>query len=86
MTEPLVYVVIWVQIPQVPSYNGDQVALVVCDDGCFISRCPVVLGTPMIDQAVQVMKEMELGNAQEAWQSARYSNEYANYMAQLDPE
>ena len=43
VTEPLGYVVIWVQIPQVPSYNEDQVALVVCDDSRFM------LGTPMID-------------------------------------
>ena len=49
VTEPLGYVVIWVQIPQVPSYDEDQVALVVCDDSCFISWCPVVLGTPTID-------------------------------------
>ena len=49
VTEPLDYVVIWVQIPQVPSYDKDQVALVVCDDSRFISRCPVVLGTPTID-------------------------------------
>ena len=31
------------------------------------------------------MKESELENAPEAWQSARYSNEYTNYMGQLDP-
>ena len=30
------------------------------------------------------MKESELENAPEAWQSAQYSNEYANYMAQLN--
>ena len=84
MTEPLGYVVIWVQIPQVPSYDEDQVALVVCDDSCFISRCPVMLGTPTIDRVVRAMKESELENAPEAWQSAQYSNEYANYMAQLN--
>ena len=44
-----------------------------------------MLGTPTIDRAIRVMKESELENAPEAWQSARYSNEYANYMAQLDP-
>ena len=85
MTEPLGYVVIRVQIPQVPSYDEDQEALVVCDDSRFISWCPVMLGTPTIDRAVWAMKESELENAPEAWQSTRYSNEYANYMAQLDP-
>ena len=85
MTEPLGYIVIQVQIPQVLSYDEDQVALVVCDDSHFISRCPVVLGTPMIDRAIWAMKESELENAPEAWQSARYSNEYASYIAQMDP-
>ena len=85
VTEPLGYVVIRVQIQYVPSYNEDQVALVVSDDSHFITRCPVILGTPMINRAIQAMKESELENAPEAWQSARYSYEYANYMVQMDP-
>ena len=85
VTEPLGYVVIRVQIPYVPRYNEDQVALVVRDNSCFISRCPVVLGMPMINRVIWAMRETELKTALEAWQSARYSFEYANYMAQLDP-
>ena len=38
ITEPLGYVVIWVQIPHMPSYDKDQVALVVVDDIRFIRR------------------------------------------------
>ena len=85
VTEPLGYVVNRVQIPYMPSYDEDQVALVVRDDSCFISRCPVVLGTPTINWVIRAMKESELKSAPEAWQSARYSNEYANYMVQMDP-
>ena len=85
MTEPLGYIVIQVQIPYVLSYNEDQVALVVRDNSCFISCCPVVLSTPMINWVILVMKETELETAPEAWQSAHYSFEYANYMAQFDP-
>ena len=48
VTEPLGYIVIRVQIPQVPSYDEDEVALVVCDDSRFISQCLGVLGTPTI--------------------------------------
>ena len=84
MTEPLGYIVIRVQIPYILSYDEDQVALVVRDNSCFISRCPVVLGMPMINWVIRAMKEMELETAPEAWQSAQYSFEYANYMAQLD--
>ena len=83
--EPLGYVVIQVQIPYVPSYDEDQVALVVGDNSCFISCCPVVLGMPTINGGFWVMKETELETALEAWQSAHYSFEYTNNMAQFDP-
>ena len=85
VTKPLGHIVIWVQIPYVLSYDEDQVALVVRDDSCFISHCPVLLGMPPINRVTRAMKETELENAPEAWQSAHYSFEYANYMAQLDP-
>ena len=39
----------------------------------------------MINQVIWAMKETGLENAPEAWQSARYSLEYANYMAQIYP-
>ena len=80
ITEPLGYMVLWVQIPYVLSYDEDQVALVVMDDSRFISRCPVVLGTPTINRAIWAMKESELEDAPEAWQRAQYMYEYAHYM------
>ena len=84
VTEPLGNVVIQVQIPYMLSYDKDQVALVVSDSSHFITRCLVIQGTPTIIQAIRVMKESELENAPEAWQSARYSHEYTNYMVQMD--
>ena len=86
ITEPLGYVILRVQILYVPSYDKEQVALVVEDDSSFIRKCPVVLGTPMINCAVRAMKETELEYAPESWQHARYVYEYASYMAQFDPE
>ena len=70
ITEPLGYVVILVQIPFMPSYDEDQVALVMKDDSRFIRQCPVLLGTPTINRAIGAMKESELENTPEAWQSA----------------
>ena len=32
------------------------------------------------------MKESEMENAPEAWQSAQHTYEFANYVVQLDPE
>ena len=84
ITEPLGYVILWVQIPYVPSYDEDQVALVVSKDSNFLQRCQVILGT--INRAVRVMKESEIENAPEAWWSAVHSYEFANYMVQLNPE
>ena len=84
--EPLGYAMLWVQIPYVPSYDEDQVVLVVSEDSNFLRKCQVVLGTPTINRAIQAMKESEMENTPEAWQSAQHTYEFANYMVQLDPE
>ena len=84
--EPLGYVILWVQIPYVPSYNEDQVALVVQEDSNFLKKCQVIIGTPTINRAVRAMKESEMDSAPEAWQSALHTYEFANYAVQLDPE
>ena len=86
ITKPLGYVILRVQIPYMPSYDEDQVALVVSEDSNFLKRCQVILGTPTINLAVRAMKELEMENAPEAWQSALHSYEFANYMVQLNPE
>ena len=78
--------ILQVQIPYVPSYDEDQVALVVAEDSNFLKRCQVILGTPMINQAIWAMKESEMENAPEAWQSAQHKYEFANYMVQLNPQ
>ena len=86
ITEPLGYVILWVQIPYMPSYNKNQVALVVAEGSNFLKRCQVILGTPTINWAVQAMKESEMENAPEAWQSTQHTYEFANYMVQLNLE
>ena len=47
-TQPLGYVVIWVQVDGVWGYNEDQIALVIPDFSNFAIRVPVILGTPTI--------------------------------------
>ena len=39
------YVVFWVQIEGIPSYNEEQVALVVNDKSAFARKVPIILGT-----------------------------------------
>ena len=72
ITKPLGYVILQVQILYVPSYDKDQVALVVAEDSNFLRRCQVIIGTPTINQAVRAMKESEMENAPEAWQCPTY--------------
>ena len=86
VTEPLGYMMLWVQIPYVLSYDKDQVALVVSEDSNFLRKCQVILGTPTINRAIRAMKESEMENAPEAWQSAQHMYKFANYVVQLDPE
>ena len=52
ITKPVGYVILRVQIRYVPSYDENQVALVVSEDSNFLKRCQVILGTPTINQAV----------------------------------
>ena len=84
ITEPLGYVVIRVQIPYVPSYDEEQVALVVEDPSPFARRCPVILGTPTINRAVRSMKESEMQTAPEEWQKAKAAYEFVYFGAQYE--
>ena len=56
---PLGYVVIWVQVYGVQSYDEDQIALVILDLSNFVTQIPVILGTPTIGEVVSMMKEAE---------------------------
>ena len=72
------------QIPQVPSHDEDQVALIVEDPSLFSRQCPVILGTPTIFWAVQAMKESEMHNLEPAWQYAKAEYEYTHFMMNPD--
>ena len=59
-SQSLGYVIIRVQVEGVKDYSEDQVALVILDLTTFGSRVPVTLGTPTINQIVNVIKESEV--------------------------
>ena len=77
-TEPIGYVMVRVQFPGIPSYDKNQVALVIRDRSEFSQRVPVIIGTPMIDRVVRALKESELDNIPEEWQRARHGHEFVN--------
>ena len=84
LTEPLGYVMIQVQIPYAPSYDEDQVALIVEDPSLFSQRCPMILGTPTIFRAVEVMKESEMNHVELAWQHAKAGYEYTHFLMNVE--
>ena len=77
-TEPIGYAMVWVQFPGIPSYDENQVALVIRDGSEFSRRVPVIIGTPTIDRVIQALKESELDTIPEEWQRARRGHEFMN--------
>ena len=55
-SRPLGYVIIRVQVEGVRGYDKDQVALGITDLTAFGSRVPVTLGTPTINQIMNMIK------------------------------
>ena len=65
------YIVIWVQVDRVQDYDKDQIALVILDLSNFVAKIPVILGTPIISQVINVMKEVEVDALAMPWANAR---------------
>ena len=73
-----------VQIPYAPSYDEDQVALIIENPSLFSQKCPVLLGTPTIFRAVQVMKESKMNRVEPAWQHAKAGYEYTHFLMDVE--
>ena len=77
ITSALGYAIINVQIPGIPSYNEEQVALVIQDVSGLGTRVPIILGTPTIYQLCRQMKETEIDSVPREWQHALFCYEVA---------
>ena len=66
LTNPMGYVVIWVQVDGVQGYDEDQIALVILDLSNFM-----VLGTPTISHIMSVIKETEIDALVTPWVNAQ---------------
>ena len=75
MTSALSYTIINVQIPGVPSYNKEQIALVIQDVSGLGARVPIILGMPTIYRLCRQMKESEIGSVPTEWQHALFCYE-----------
>ena len=57
LTQPLDYVIIWVQVDGVQGYDEDNIALVILDLSNFGVQVPVILGSPTISHVINMIKE-----------------------------
>ena len=82
-SQPLGYVIRRVQVEGMNGYNKDQVALVIPDLTTFGSRVPVTLGTPAINQIMNVIKESEIDGLPVSLNVSRISHLLAGCQAEL---
>ena len=71
------------QVEGVRGYNKVQVALVIPDLAAFGARVPVTLGTPTINQIVNVIKKSEIDEVSISLSGLRISNLLAGHQAEL---
>ena len=77
------YHVIRVQVEGVKGYDKDQVALVIPDSNTFGSRIPVILGTPTINQIVNIIKEHEIDELSVSLNRSRIFHLLARHCAEF---
>ena len=68
-TRSIRYMVFRVQIEGIPSYNEEQVTLVVDDKSAFARKVLIILGTPILHHVVNCMKESEMEKAPPEWEN-----------------
>ena len=79
--EPIGFVMMNVKVPSVQGYDEDQIAIVMDDPGMM--KWPVILGTPTLDQVMEVIKESEISKLAVPWASSRVSWLMRDVLAKL---
>ena len=69
--KPLGFVIMNVRIPCIWGYNEDQIAIVLDDPS--MKECPVILGTPTLYRAIQVIKESKITQLAILWAMSHLS-------------
>ena len=69
--KPMGFVIMNVRIPCIKGYNEDQIAIVLDDPS--MKECPIILGTPTLYRAVQVIKESEITQLAVPWATSCFS-------------
>ena len=89
-TRAIGYIIFQVQIEGIPSYNEEQVALVVDDESAFARKVPIILGTPTLHRVINCMKELEMEKAPPEWENVCLGYEVHNrlysHQANVEPD
>ena len=84
------YVVFQVRIEGIPSYDGEQVALVIENSSSFSKKVPVLLGMPTLHRVIRSIKESEMEQLPMAWQQINTAYEIMNnipvFKISFDPD
>ena len=71
-----------VKIPYIKGYNEDQITIVLDDPS--MKECPVILGTPTLYRAIQVIKECEISKLAIPWATSHLSWLIRGLQAQVE--
>ena len=84
------YVVFRVRIAGIPSYDEEQVALVIEDSSSFSQKVPVLLGMPTLHRVIRSMKQSEMERLPMAWQQIKAAYKISNnipvFKTSVDPD
>ena len=89
-TRAIGYVVFQVRIEGIPTYDEEQVALVIEDSSSFSKKVPVLLGMLTLHRVIRSMKESEMEQLPMAWQQIKTAYEITNnipvFKTSVDPD
>ena len=89
-TRAIGYIVFQVRIEGIPSYDEEQVALVIEDSSSFSKKVPVLLAMPTLHRVIRSMKESEMEQLPMAWQQIKTASEITNnipvFRTSVDPD
>ena len=83
-TGALGYVIVRIRFNEIKGYDEDQVCLVREDNSEFVSRVPVILGTPTTECILNVMTESEMTKLSVAWATVRTSTLQQAFCARIN--
>ena len=70
-TMPVGFTVGWVHVHKISSFDENHIFMLILDDLSFASWVPIILGTSVLGQTLNVIKESELNDLSIPWAQTR---------------